>query len=203
MYPSLENLTKLIRTVRKDLPDAVIAGGAARDIYLGRTPRDIDIFYAQGEKQHVKQLFTTCSMPGDRRPDTMLKTNRAKDLPYRGIPFDKWAILDVWTAVVACPPVQLIQLDEVLSPQELVPAFSATICQAWIDSSGLHTTPAFRRDQFDKVLRFTNPTRKSYGEKMQARFPQWHVTGKHWIAQHWLAQTPEVCNLRADEDLPF
>lgn len=59
MNLTIENLKSLVAEIRKVLPDAIIAGGAPRDVYHHRPVKDIDVMTGYGLTKSVLERLAT------------------------------------------------------------------------------------------------------------------------------------------------
>jgi hypothetical protein len=133
-----EILASVLAEMRKTYPDAIIAGGACRDILLGRKSKDIDVFTA---------------LPID--PDLLMHPKSADEYEASGgricgvtNPFD-----------LPCSPIP-VQVVWVVPPDETktescVDQFCFGINQTWFSGGAIEVTSNFQKDAEEKQVTVT------------------------------------------------
>ena len=138
----------------------IIAGGYIRDMYLEKTPKDIDV-------------FTTAPM----------MDGYTYRLPNKGEEYDNITgfeyVGDVTISLPNLPlPVNFVHLSTdgmPLTTKNLIGGFDITMCQIGFDGDALEMTPAFMTDVRDKIMRVQNQTVGANGhvQRMLEKFPDW------------------------------
>lgn len=125
-------------------PLAMIAGGALRDLSLGRLPKDLDIF--------------TRVLP--------LQDWETSDIDYEGM---KYVEAVVTYASGLDIPVNVI-LHEPCSPQEMLESFDFGICQIGYNGKEMLFTPAYNWDMKYGVMTMRHTDRYPRSIKRYARW---------------------------------
>ena len=138
----------------------VIAGGAIRDMYLGRPIKDVDVFTSvrpplnrfndsakdreNGEYDKLPSFKFLCEYTQEVEPG--LDMNFIHFDPYNGVPFNA---------------------------KQLILQFDFTNCQAAFDGDSLLMLPDFITDCRDKVLRQLGRQGSGHEERMRKKFADW------------------------------
>lgn len=183
-------------------PEVVIAGGAVRDLLLGRPVKDIDIFIG-----NLDDWFEECDQEADwntvaesifehwhngastsswnkREAAPVIRT----EMNLKPVEGSKYAesFLSVVTTIPGFTEIQLIGTrDPVVD--HILHRFDFTICEAWLDESGRpKVSPAFRHDAAHKILRFKGEDGLSgravtrsvdHADRLAQKFPGWRRVG--------------------------
>lgn len=172
----------MIRTLKRiqqrGHPEAVLAGGALRDLYAGNPVNDYDIFlthpahktkktsvnhltskksatdniYMRADEQYVKNLVVDTSSDRD-----MFGSNIYEE--YEPFSDDEYMlnrfIRSVWSVVIGISVYQLVFLKK--DPIEYVTKnFDLGICRAYCDGKRICYTPDFMNDMYNKTITFAD-----------------------------------------------
>ena len=131
-------LTEVLLEAQKMYPSAVIAGGALRDLNLGKPIKDIDIFVLDSER-----AGTACLMPPKfaimthtTLPDYL--SSHVKSITtcrYEFVPY----------------PVQFIFIDKPIE-KFIEKTFDFGICMIWFDGKDIHTFKEYVFDSKYKMI---------------------------------------------------
>lgn len=154
---------------RSDAANPYIAGGALRDLVLGRLPKGIDIFTGPGWNE--KALLSLGSVrdlkddPGDPSASRMIgNSERIERIVQLTIP--------------GLPPFNIIERKDNPSPREILPRFDFGICRIAWDEAGWMIHEDFLHDLRYRVftaragLRSASSTLRR-AECFALRFPGW------------------------------
>ena len=151
------------------LENVILAGGAPRDMYLGRTPRDYDFYvYIPPGLYHPEQedFFDE----GFEFVD-----NIGQDYP--GSPTN--SIISVWVMEAHSATINVIVLEDTYTPAELVENFQCSLSKFYYDfdtHSAVATSPA-RLAIATKRITFSNNCSNNYKQKISSYFPEYtHCT---------------------------
>jgi hypothetical protein len=205
--PTIEQLQSKIDKVQRHLKgrSAIIAGGALRDIILGKPIKDIDVFIEGGGPfEHFDELHEFLFhefVLGVRKSDGLawnlkqevLSTRRgyANNTIPKAIPgmTSEPAATDYanfW--VVEYPvgwygyPVQFVWLTDSDPRKEVFEKFDFALCRVWLDSRRLRWSPEFAADReskrltlFDSGWGSTAPDRV---ERLRAKFSDYRFVNR-------------------------
>ena len=162
----------VLAQVQEKFPEAVIAGGALRDLILDRPVGDIDIFVkAQGPytEAHLKALFG----------DSIEKVSKEWVIKYAEHLPELDSVWDIKMRDADYHPFQVIALNMDVTPQSAVERFDFGICRVAHDGNRLYITPEFAQDAdnhtftalrvhnkqstWDRIDRFLSPGSKYQG----------------------------------------
>jgi len=157
-------LTHLLSAVS---PDAVLAGGAARDTLLGKPIKDYDIFIPI-HRGGVQRVLAHIGCIVGRELSGELITPQGTEYKY-GRP----EVL----AVLKIANLDVVLYDELVgrSPDQIVRTFDCGLSQAWFDKVGrVRTTDTFDycRDTRRNYFRELNSQRVS---RLARKFPEWEM----------------------------
>lgn len=119
---------------------AVLAGGAMRDLYCGRQPKDIDIFILGDNGRHINDIMLT--LGGSWESKTYNQFSRGYKIDY---------VIERTDFT----PIQVIGVG-VETTEDLIKEFDYGLCQIAYDGTHIVHTAAFRRDFQDGTLTLTN-----------------------------------------------
>lgn len=156
-------LWDILSTVRRDfyVPDAFIAGGAVRDLYLNRSVKDVDVWVPVTLSQmqrlapnEVHNEYTVTERGIFKVVKTFIK-NIPVDIIYHEIPEG------------------LSQRDEMI--RYIVGKFDFGLCMIWYADFGIVRSSAFDKDYCHKTLTEMNRTRAraSRIERIRNKFPNY------------------------------
>lgn len=124
---------EILQEVNKRIPGAIIAGGFLRDILLRREPKDLDIFVPYQGEAGVFQGAGAAPMAG------------CYDMTGE--------VFSVWELPGYALPVQIIEMQSGLSPEERAAKHDFGICQVWMTPEGnWNVTPEFHLDSEANVF---------------------------------------------------
>jgi hypothetical protein len=149
--------------------NVILAGGAPRDMYLGRTPRDYDfyVYIPQGVYPPERGDFFN---EGFEFVDCI-----GQD--YSGTPTN--SIPSVWIMEAYTATINVIVLENTYTPAELVENFQCSLSKFYYDfntHSAVATSPA-RLAIATKRITFSNNCSNNYKQKISRYFPEYaHCT---------------------------
>lgn len=157
-------------------PSVAIAGGAARDWYLGKEARDLDIYLSYRPSQPIHNNGNIIA--------DWLGVDRG-DFKVLGVQFDENK--DQSETYAINPDVRCVyefeykgitvQIINMHTEYVDVDEFCLSICQAWTtDCSTIHTTKDFEYSIKNRVIYKTGEIyleKARYIEKMKSRFPEY------------------------------
>lgn len=170
----LTDLQNLVTEIRRVLPDAVISGGAPRDIMHGKPVKDIDVMASQLDRD------------GDVAGILALIAQRVGGTFHYTEPQDPSgdASFEYEIAMPDMPRLNVISLEgfEITDPIENLFDFDFGLSQIAVLPSGVLMTPAFLHDQ--ELLRITYMGDNGKAEwridssakrlqRLKAKYPQW------------------------------
>lgn len=150
-------------------PEAILGGGALRDLDNGRPVKDLDIFINDGNISLVLKALGN--------PEITKET---------GEQYFEWdpSVCNVIElaphAEIDAPPINLIELGHSCTVEEQMRRFDFGICQIMLDAKGIHMSEAYKTDKANKT--FTLTRRRSYEqrehslrrfERLQEKYPGW------------------------------
>lgn len=164
--------------IQQKHPLAVIAGGSLRDLYYGKTPKDVDIFIPitsienfnhQGLQDEVHRLDNNFgvklfqgygfSLRDSSRSDRLKTIQAVYGINYLGIAFDIIAIL--------------------CDAEHVIDDFDMSINQIEFDGDLLHTTQAFHDTFNTHIITYVNrderPREESRLKRIKDKFPDFEV----------------------------
>ena len=165
--------TDQLRSVKYDLQsigfqNVILAGGAPRDMYLGRTPRDYD-FYVYMPEGHYE--------PEDSDfYDEGFEFVEYTGQEYPGTPNN---IISVWEMQAYDSSINVIVLNQTFTPTDLVDSFHCSLSKFYYDfeSRSPVATPPARLAIATKRLTFSDNCSNRYIEKISGYFPDYtHCT---------------------------
>lgn len=195
-------------TLLKELTDrglnAIIAGGAVRDLICGKKAKDIDIFVWKigsgwdpsvgvGLGWHPSASPSGLRSSGfghgkwsnltgySGRETSMSTSNISVNYVYE-IKRAKW-----WWPFSRKLPLNLIYCSGVTELYDIIKAFDFGICQAAWDGKQFHFTPAFYHDVDNKCFSMMHSKRfwksKERYARISKRYPGWELrfSGKAWL----------------------
>lgn len=140
-----------LEIIQYGFPDAVIAGGALRDLILGREPKDIDVF-----AEHPSTGFSTGSLVGANTAEIKEWAERYLG-PARCVINSAWAnynegmdgvvcAVEIDTALTRPLPIQLIMMNRPMTLQSAVERIDFGLCRVSHDGARLYRHPDFDHD---------------------------------------------------------
>lgn len=176
--------------------DAIIAGGAIRDIYLNRQFNDVDIYIQDPTIAHRghypfltdriwwktfwSDVFSSTLLPSHTSRNQHVSVNQMFGKGYYG----NAHVTAVWQIEKDLQPYQVIFVDQ---PPETYVAkyFDFGLCMAYSDGVRLRYLPEFRRDVKNKTMTLIgndidehhlNRVMSQHFKKMQRYFPEYSLT---------------------------
>jgi hypothetical protein len=145
---------------KKLYPSAIIAGGYLRDLYLGKTPKDIDVWLPDGEYSSK----TLCGHRGISDSEYQRSvTGVFKDGDYEIIEVD-W---NRYAPLLLGGPFWKFVIER----------FDMGICQIAWDGIDLHTTEAFKKDVENKTITYlrtwNEDSKMSRIQRIRSKYPDW------------------------------
>lgn len=175
--------SKLRDAVPDTLPNIVIAGGCVRDWYLGKTPKDIDVFYQyhnDGEGGYID--FRTLESYG-----LPFKITDNHDEPSAGV-YDSDPdtntisfIEDYW---IGDEEIQLNVIGLKCDPLEYMYQFDLGTCRALYDGN-LFFTGDFMQDMINKTVTIFRPEDAQRTKSRAERFIQNNKDFKIVYSSEW------------------
>lgn len=140
----------------------VVAGGAIRDMLLGRPIKDIDIFYSGTlDEEKLLTIFT-------------------KDTPENSSEYDggEFQLTHPCLAIEDCSyPIQLIKIDDPHTLDWVCKNFGCNLSKVIFSGADLGITTEFLRDVEMEILTFPKPVSETYMKKMTDKYPDFLVNG--------------------------
>ena len=144
--------TAMLKTIRSVHPEALICGGALRDLDHGRSIKDIDVFVkapvktpllaaAFGIPEVNFTLIVSESVAEYLKMREVVEVYQANLLPVEEVQFDSGFI-----AIDHRPPVQIIGLSMDVTPEAVMDRVDFGLSQIAYDGETVHTTAAYRVD---------------------------------------------------------
>lgn len=151
----------------------MVAGGAVRDALMGRSIKDIDIFY-QGEIDHNK--LTKFMEPIHKNPIAYWASNKDGDF-LDSVPYPKNDDWDVtynhMKSKITDKPIQLIKVKKL---ETHLSTFGAGLCKVALLADGtLWITPEFMKDFSMEILHFDPNCGEKFKDKMCNKFPEFEA----------------------------
>lgn len=171
---TVQDHIKFVQHVQRRLGfPTVLAGGAVRDLLHGLVPKDYDLFFVQGNGaldslgfHSIKYRISTIADGGivqehqdyNEVHNTLVYVYKFE---YLGRPFD------------------VIELEEVYSPEDVVSTFDLNLNQVWLTPDGYFGMLPDNPIITDEVSLTMNPDRpsKERVQKLAERFPEYDWTG--------------------------
>jgi hypothetical protein len=166
--------TDQLQTVKHDLQaigfqNVILAGGAPRDMYLDRAPRDYDFYvymsddhYEPEDHDFYEEGFDFVEYTGQDYPGT--PTNN---------------ILSVWEMDGYGSRINVIVLNQTFTPTDLVDSFHCSLSKFYYDfeTRSPVATPPARLAIATKRITFSDNCSNNYIEKISSYFPEYaHCT---------------------------
>lgn len=182
--------TRLIKEIQVYFPQAVIAGGALRDLYHGRQPKDIDVFIPVPEAEdnlwldqieNLDPYFSTIrtnvygqsgatSLPGFRTLHAIYRIFKGwltSGMECEGTPFEYAKLI----------PVELIFIQG--EDKRISDSFDINICQIEYNGEEVYYTPAFKYGVEHGVIAPVNINRADRQEgrlqRMKDKYPEYTI----------------------------
>jgi hypothetical protein len=176
----------MLRKVQGELPSAVIAGGALRDLWHNKPIKDVDIFIPMKSDEVDLDAIEAKVLAIYPYSELVLTSmyGQKGDVATPGFR----NIFAIWRMEVDGVIYELIFIEDM--GENMIDVFDISICQISFDGEMLHTSKEFMRSIGDGVIRVCNTNRADRQVKRLRR-----VMDKY----------PEyVCEPGAlDEDIPF
>lgn len=150
-------------------PNAIVAGGAPRDWFLGNTAKDIDIFITADDRWVNKDVTSVLRYVGFENASPIVP-NEVDFLNYTKNP----RIKAVYNCKLDSQDIQIIVLFG--RTYTIVDTFAFNICKAWYKNGKVNTTPDFNYAVTNKVLIKQGElyaSTKAYRDKIIAKFPDY------------------------------
>jgi hypothetical protein len=166
--------TDQLQTIKHDLQaigfqNVILAGGAPRDMYLGRTPRDYDFYvymsddhYEPEDHDFYEEGFDFVEYIGQEYPGTPTSS-----------------IISVWEMEGCGSRINVIVINQMLTPTDLVDPFHCSLSKFYYDfeTRSPVATPPARLAIATKRLTFSDNCSNSYKQKISGYFPDYtHYT---------------------------
>ena len=160
-----DEVLQKLRTYDKN---AILAGGAPRDWYLGNLARDLDFYFSTNQKWFgdVQSSMNALGLPSDCYEGDSQLYDRNPD------------ILGVFSGYFMDMNIQLICVKT--TPADAVRKFALDICQAWYFDGRIYTTKDFDISVEKKIIRITNnlyADKDGYVQKILYKFPDFLFVG--------------------------
>jgi hypothetical protein len=174
-YPVPSAAAKLLRSVQKDVPQALVAGGCIRDAINNRSISDIDIFVPESAVWIAA--------------DAIRKTHptRTKTIPEPYFVFNNDVrVVEYYESELGFPQVNLIGVTNgTCTPEKQLERFDFGICRVAFDGQRLWKDLAFDRDQADEtftLLVWQTQEQRDFSvqryERLQAKYNGWKFVDK-------------------------
>lgn len=166
------SLTALCRRIRAVFPNAIIGGGAPRDVFLGGAVKDIDVF-VQCRIEDFKRL-------GDELAYQLKGTAVGGNGYVHAPSFD--------ILVHGLPPLNIIQRD--ISPLMDVGDYDFGISQIAVDGFTVIRSAACQKDVADNTITYMHAGVDK---------PEWHVLSSKKRLQRILAKYPSLSPVNCEK----
>jgi hypothetical protein len=167
----------ILKAVQRVYPDALMAGGALRDLDNGKEVKDIDIFFhgdPDEETQRALHLGLMLYRPG---------LTSSCDLSYVGANDATRSM--VFQGLVGDPPVNLVALKE--PAEKALDRMDFGLCQIGFDGYCVFKTPAYQLDKRNMTFTLTRADDKQGVQRSLKRFER--LTRDKY--QGWQLSVPE------------
>lgn len=167
---TIEKLQELCRAARFYFDEAIIAGGAPRDITHGAEVKDIDIFVLLNEEEPTR--FAECCQRFANSIGGGLKLRQnSPDYP------DIFDLADITNCEVH-GLIQIIGLYD--DPIDDVVKYDFTVSQTFVTPAGVFQTPECGHDGRDRIIRFTPSSNDKYAmlrskerlKRLRTKYPE-------------------------------
>ena len=144
--------------IQTAFPEAVIAGGALRDLHFNKPIKDVDVFVSSLGKDSVAGLIKGLYPETEFSGPTVYQM-----IPESIADYTSWAERDgirgVWQVIhdLDTPPLQIIALDRPVSMSSMAARCDFGFCQVASDGYSIHYTPAFYTDADNNTATYTGP----------------------------------------------
>ena len=145
----------MLHKVQGELPSAVIAGGALRDLWHGKPIKDVDIFIPmQADEVDLEAIErkVLAIYPYSELVLTSMYGQKG-DVATPGFR----NIFAIWRMTVDDVIYEMIFIEDM--GENMIEVFDISICQIMFDGELLHTTSEFNRTISDGVIRVCNTNR--------------------------------------------
>ena len=147
-----------LRHIQTHFPEAVIAGGALRDLHFNKSIKDVDVFVSSLGKDSVEGLIKGLYPETEFSGPTVYQM-----IPESIADYTSWAERDgirgVWQVIhdLDTPPLQIIALDRPVSMFSIAGRCDFGFCQVASDGYSIHYTDAFHFDATFNAATYTGP----------------------------------------------
>lgn len=152
--PQWDYAKEVITRIRKDFPDAYIAGGYIRDLMLNMRPKDVDVFIEHNER--VDEIFVSSQIHTKEivgcRYMAQAEVTRVWDCVAAPEPHEntlsslKSLIQRFRTEHELGTPVQIIMLAPGIKLADRIARYDFGFCQAMFDGENVYCTNHFLND---------------------------------------------------------
>lgn len=153
-----------VNKLRSNGLNAVLAGGALRDLYCAKRVKDIDIFILY-DKPTSSYYEAIKILRGEWLSKTYTQISPVYEINY------------VAEQTKIKPPIQLIGVHSVKTPLDLISRFDFGLNQICYDGNEIIYTKAFERDFMYGNFTLTHP--KTYDKSIE-RFNSWNEKYPNW-----------------------
>ena len=153
----LSNLEDILHFVKQaGATEAIVAGGAVRDMLLGKPIKDIDVFYT-GELSNVEKYFTVETIEDDES--------------YEGTEF---SVTHRHVTYEYCDyPIQLIKVDNL---RKVVDIFGCNLSKTAFEEVGVVLFPDFMEGvRTHKVVIDNNCKTEEFAQRIKEKYSDWEV----------------------------
>ena len=159
-----EQWKEILSAVQVNHPQAIIAGGALRDLWHGKPIKDVDIFVPVKECSddlYVDQIIALD--PYAEKVASSIYGQSQEGEPQPGFRH----IHVIWRLNIDGVIYEVIFIED--RGEDLISVFDLSLAQIGYDGQSLRTTAAFNQTVFDKVIRVLNVNRADRGIKRLRR----------------------------------
>lgn len=180
---------EVLERIKKIDPNAIIAGGAPRDWWMGNECSDIDIYLKAPELSSDALRQAAISLLGFNRVRSM----SAVDEDYEGIT----DLLAVFEFDYEGKTFNIMFMDEYCS-FPYTGHFSCSICEIYYDGSQFHPSPKFMKTLLDKVIILADDVDENtkHIRKIAGKFPGYTFA-------KFVSVAPSFTTVKVNADLGF
>jgi hypothetical protein len=171
---------RALEIIHMDFPDAVIAGGALRDLILGREIKDIDVFaHANG---NYDTPWTSAQLKGcmdHYLGPSKISINEAFAKACPAITGVVCAV-EIWARYTLPNPVQLILTPFPVTLRSAVARIDFGLCRVAYDGKTLYRSPEFDYDAENKQFTLYRADNDRQYWRSQARWERFQAKYEGW-----------------------
>lgn len=163
---------KVLHSVQELFPQAVIAGGALRDLWHGKPAKDVDIFIPIKEDGglYEDEILSIDPYAEKIAASVYGQAGNAATPGFRNI-------YVIWRLTIEGVIYECIFIED--RGEDVIDVFDLSIAQIAFDGNSVRTTANFNRTIFDKVIRVCNVNRSDRQtkrmERVLSKYPEYRA----------------------------